>query len=476
MTRLATALIVLVAALVMAPFAYGRSQPRGEPLDPIIFVHGFEGSGGQFESQQLRFAQNGYPARYVQVLEYNTLPATGVAGLNPLGIPLIELDLFPRLDRLIAQVKAQTGRPKVELVAHSLGTKLMQDYLNSSPQRAANVAHYVNIDGQTAKAPPGGVPTLALWATRGPLSPPGRSIGGAENVSIPDSTHVQSATSPLSFRAMYRFFTGRTPRTTQIVAQRGRITLSGRDVNFPVNGGLTGATVQAWPVNAAGRRTSAAPIATYKIGPSGDFGPFTVRSGTRLEFAELRNGFPTHHFYFEPFVRSDHLIRLLESDLLRSAGGVPAANSVAMLVLRYKELWGDQGSQSDVLTVNGLSVCNATTCPLSKEVNALFVADFDHDDRSNTSFTWPLYAALGFFISSVDVFAPAHSPPTGEVTVGLRSRGAGPVRKISFPDWPATTDVVTAQFDDWNFAPAAKAKCVARHRHARRRAGCRGSR
>ena len=451
--RLVTALLLVAAALVVAPSASARSKRHRAPLDPIIFVHGFEGSGGQFESQQLRFAENGYPARYVQVLEYNTLPATGVGGLNPLGIPLIELGLFPRLDQLIAQVKAQTGRPKVELVAHSLGTKLMQDYLESSPQRAANVAHYVNIDGQTAKTPPGGVATLALWATRGPLSPPGRSIGGAENVSIPDSTHVQSATSPLSFRAMYRFFTHVTPKTTQIVAQRGRITLSGKDLNFPVNGGLTGATVQAWPVNAAGRRVSAAPIATFKIGPGGDFGPFTVRSGTRLEFAELRTGFPTHHFYFEPFVRSDHLIRLLESDLLRSAGGVPEANSVAMLVLRYKEMWGDQGSQSDVLTVKGLSVCNATTCPLSREVNGLFVADFDHDSQSNTSFTWPLYAALGFFISSVDVFAPAHNPPTGEVTVGLRSRGAGPVRKISFPNWPGTTDVVTAQFDDWNPAP-----------------------
>jgi hypothetical protein len=297
------------------------------------------------------------------------------------------------------------------------------------------------------------VPTLALWATRGPLSPSGRSIGGAENVSIPNSTHVQCATSPLSFRRMYRFFTHVAPRTAQIVPQKGRITLSGRDVNFPVNSGLAGATVQAWRVAADGSRTSGTPIATFKIGASGDFGPLTVRSGTRLEFAETRPGFPTHHFYFEPFIRSDHLIRLLESDLLRTAGGVPEANSVAMLILRYKEMWGDQGSQSDVVTVNGLEVCNTTTCPLSREVNGLFVADFNHDGKSETGDTWPLYQALGFFISSVDVFAPAQSPPTGEVTVGLRSRGAGPLRKISFPGWPGTTDIVTAQFNDWEPAP-----------------------
>ena len=103
----------------------------------------------------------------------------------------------------------------------------MQDYLNSSPARAASVAHYVNIDGATASAPPGGVPTLALWGTKGPISqPPGRSITGAENVDIPDSSHVQTATSPLSFSYFYDFFNGAAPNTTQIVPQNGPITIA----------------------------------------------------------------------------------------------------------------------------------------------------------------------------------------------------------------------------------------------------------
>jgi hypothetical protein len=173
----------------------------------------------------------------------------------------------------------------------------------------------------------------------------------------------------------------------------------------------------------------------------------TVQSGKRYEFTELRTGFPTHHFYYEPFIRSDHLIRLLESDALRTAGGVPDPRSVAMVIIRYKELWGDQGSESDDLTVDGLSVCNATTCPLSKEVNGLFVADFNHDGMSETSQTWPVYQSLGYFVSSVDVFASAQSPPTGEVTVGLRSRGHGRVRTITFPNFPGTTDDVTVQLN-----------------------------
>ncbi len=188
----------------------------------------------------------------------------------------------------------------------------------------------------------------------------------------------------------------------------------------------------------------------------------------------MRSGFPTHHYYDERFTHSDHLIRLLESDALRSAGGPPDPRSAAMLIVRYKELWGDQGSQSDILSINGLSVCNSTTCPLSKEVNGLFAADFDHDGQSNTSETWPTYQQLGYFISSVDVFAPAQSPPSGKVTVQLKSRGKGPIRTISFPNFPGTTDDVTVQFNDYDPAASpAKPKCTASRHGSHRRTGCR---
>lgn len=446
-TRLAALLLAVVALLLAAPTAYGRSQRQH---NPIIFVHGFDGSGAQFESQQLRLTSNGYQSKYIAVFEYNSLLfANGIAqGGIP---PQQEAPLFAQLDQLIAHMKAVTHRRKVDLLAHSLGTRLMQDYLNSSHQRAANVAHYVNIDGFPTNAPPGGVRTLALWASKGPLSPPGRQIKGAKNVTIPDSTHVQCATSPLSFGQFFNFFTGRRPKTTGIVPQKGKISLSGRAVNFPENSGLSGAVVQLWSIDqATGQRSSNRPIKSFTVGSSGNWGPVSVRSGRRYEFALVRPGVPVHHFYFERFVRSDHLVRLLESDALRLAGGVPSPSSSALLIVRYKELWGDQGSRSDVLKVNGTSVCNPATCPISKEVNGLFVADFNHDGKSETSSTWPTYQSLGYFISSVDVFVPAQSPPTGKVTVSIRSRGTGPVRSLSFPNFPATTDVVTVQLNDYD--------------------------
>ena len=75
------------------------------------------------------------------------------------------------------------------------------------------------------------------------------------------------------------------------------------------------------------------------------------------------------------------------------------------------------------------------------------------------SFTWPPYQQLGYFVSSVDVFAPAQSPPIGEVTVTLQNRGRGPVQTITFPNFEATTDnvavVVASAMESSRYDPPA---------------------
>jgi triacylglycerol esterase/lipase EstA (alpha/beta hydrolase family) len=138
----------------------GVSAPR-----PVVFVHGGAGSGAQFESQAMRFASNGYPTDWVRVLDYNSTDPSSFGTIPG------------RLDALIAALQADTGAAEVDLLGHSLGTGIVQAYL-SSPARAANVAHYVNIDGATAAAPPGGVETLALWGAGSGA----RRIPGAKNV------------------------------------------------------------------------------------------------------------------------------------------------------------------------------------------------------------------------------------------------------------------------------------------------------
>jgi hypothetical protein len=442
---------LLIVALGAAPGASARTRRDHRfAHNAVIFVHGFEGSGAQFESQKLRLTSNGYPDRYVVVFEYNsTQYAAGLKG-GPIGP--IEQPLFAQMDKLIARMKRVTHRRKVDLLAHSLGTRLMQDYLDSSKKRAANVGHYVNMDGFPEGSLPGGVKTLALWGTKGPISTPGRKIKGATNVQVPDSSHVQTATSPFSFKWFYKFFTGHAPKTTRIVAQSGRITLSGRAVNFPQNSGLSGATVQVWKTNQrTGQRIGKKPIKSFLVGGTGYWGPVVARAGQRYEFTLVRPNEPVHHFYYQAFLRSDHLLRLLESDALRSAGGPPSPLSVAMVIVRYKEIWGDQHGQNDVLKVNGVNASNPSTCPLNREVNALFVADFNHDNHSEPTQTWPAYEKVSqYFLSSSDVFAAANPPASGKVTVSIRDRGHGPVRTLTFPNWPGSTNDVTVQLNDYD--------------------------
>ena len=52
--------LAVVATLLAGPSAPTAGAGEAEPLfRPLIFVHGFAGSGNQFESQAMRFASNG---------------------------------------------------------------------------------------------------------------------------------------------------------------------------------------------------------------------------------------------------------------------------------------------------------------------------------------------------------------------------------------------------------------------------------
>jgi hypothetical protein len=422
----------------------GQQSQRQRPLTnihPVVFVHGADGSGGQFESQKLRFTENGYPDDFVQVFEYDSTFGTA-------SMATVENNL----NTFILHVEQQTGSSQVDLIGHSLGTFVDQTYLDSSPAHAANVAHYVNIDGQTATSPPGGVPTLALWATKGPTVTPGRTITGALNVTIPDVTHTQCATSPLSFFQMFKFLAGKAPATTNIVPQRGGITISGRAMIFPQNTGVpAGATLSIWRVNGrTGQRIGSHPVATPALASDGSWGPVPIVRGKHYEFALSQNG-QTQHFYYEPFLRSDHLIRLLTQvpgtglDTLWTK----SPNHVNLNVIRYKEFWGDQGSENDTLSIDGTNVINANTAPISHLVLAMFAFNQGNTGVSNVSTPIPIFFALPF-LSGVNLYIPASTPPNGTVSVSLKSRGAGAVRTVNFPNFPSSTDVATVQFNDFD--------------------------
>ena len=415
--------------LATVPAAYAGEFERR----PVLIVHGFESAGSNFASQAMRFESNGYPHGWVEEIDYDSTAA--VANHE-------EVD--KQIDEAIAALKQRTGKSQVDLIGHSEGTSVSYSYLTEgakAAERKANVAAYVNMDGQ-AKNP--GVRTLALWAGRGA---PGRSMEGATNVTIPNQTHVQSSTSPEPFVQVYKFFRNRLPKH-DIVAQKG-IQLAGKALEFPQNSGLAGDTVEIWPLDSNGARTTKTPLASFLItDPStggGAWGPVAAKSGVRYEFALVKPG-KTLHIYMEPFPRSDYAIRLLGSQPLENYTGKQPKSSGAVMI-RYKEYWGNEPGQNDELLVNGLNICTPALCPVSKLVNAYFAFNWEGKEETTLN-PDPVTGALPF-IQGAQVYIPASSPPNAIVKYQLNSRGGGGLRTLNIPNWEGTTDQVTIYWNDF---------------------------
>jgi pimeloyl-ACP methyl ester carboxylesterase len=426
--------LTALALLLGASLSAASAEFTG---NPVVFVHGGFGSAAQFQSQALRFSSNGYPDSHLAALEYDSL--FGEQSFD---------EVLASLDELIAGLQAATGAAQVDLMGHSLGTRVSQSYLES-PERAASVAHYVNIDGGEADALPGGVPTLAIWAGEGS---PGRRIVGATNVTLPNQTHVESATSREAFAAMYRFLTGKRPATLDVVRTPGPIELSGRALRFPQNVAVEGATLAMWELNPFSGERRGEPKETATIGADGSFGPFRAFSGRSYEFTLRREGTEREHrIYFEPFLRSDRFVRLLTDD---PGGGIDSLiersdRHVAATIVRYKELWGDQGAENDVLRINGVNVINAATSPQANRTIGLFV--FDAGSDGVTDLSGPIESVFGLpFLSGADLFVPAQIPTRGTVTVKLVPRGAAHLaRVIRFPAAASTVAAISVQLNDF---------------------------
>ncbi|MEH1028267.1 alpha/beta hydrolase [Micromonospora profundi] len=428
--------LALAVSLSVVPAPRAAEAAAPPTYRPVIFVHGSAGSATQFQSQAKRLASNGYPIDIIEAHEYDS-PNTATI------LPQVYAGLDARISRLLTA----SGADKVDLIAHSLGTFVTQGYLASSPARAARVAHYVNLDGRTAASPPGGVPTLAIWGE----GDPARTVVGAANVHFPDQSHTQTVSSTESFGEIFRFLRGREPHTTRIVPQiLGTARVSGRAVLFPSNIGVTGATVEVYPVShLTGGRLSSRPTHRVPLTGDGSFGPFPVLATARYEFAIVRSGAPTHHFYFQPFLRSDSFVRLATSVPGEGLGALVDTSDrhTALTIQRQKEWWGDQGDAGDKLWINGRDVLNPANTPRLKRTIALFA--FDDDSDGVTDLTAPLPEFFSqTFITGMDVFIPAAPANLGVVRVTVGQRGGG-YDVINVPNWKSSAHRVTINVDDF---------------------------
>lgn len=435
MTRRLVPICAALAAVAAALLAPASASAQRFDQNGVIFVHGIEGTGAQFESQAMRLTSNGYPADWIDEVDYNSTRAAGDAS-----------EVEGQIDRAIAAMQEHTGRQKVDVVAHSLGTIVMERYLTDETrgaERRAKIGRYVNVDGQAANP---GVPTLAIWAGRGAA---GRNMPDAQNVTIPNQTHVQACTSAESFVEMYKFLTGKAPGH-DIVPEKGRILIAGKTVDFPANTGQGGATTEIWEIDANGRRTGDKPLHSLPITDGsvggGAWGPVAIEAGRRYELAVNIPGRLTLHVYREPFVRSDHTVRLLVSTALGpyvayKPGSLTASN------IRYKELWGDQPGESDQLLIDGTNICTPELCPISKQVNAFLTFDGNRNGRTDMTRD-PVVGSLPF-IQAADVFVPANTAHDGTVSFELRSRGGGSPRTLKTPNWDSTEGTAQLQWHDF---------------------------
>lgn len=454
-----------------------------EELRPVIFVHGLGGSGGQFESQALRFTSNGYPAEYIKVFEYDTITwglvmetDLALSGLSSvLGINLTKLldekiinkileepreevmaKVFGRLDRLIDETLAESGADKVDLVGHSMGTFLLMEYVKSSPERASKVAHLILLDGIWGVDAPEGIPTLAIFGNLKSLPalefPEGREVHGATNVYFNNMTHVQLCTAAPTFAEMYKFINGVKPDTTDILHQSGEyVKVKGKFVAFATNAKVSG-WLRVYPIDENGKRLRWFPVKIIRLW-DGSF-EMTLKKGQRYEFVLIKDfNYMVYHYYRAPFVRDDLWVRFLAStppadvELLITPERLSpnAKNAVGLLLVRYKEMLGeydvDIGGVDEVY-VNGINICTAKICPISKAVNGLWVFDRFADGKSNLEKKVLRFSPLPF-MSAADLFVPAD----GVVKLTVKSRSGG-MESFTVPAWPASRHSVIVQFSD----------------------------
>jgi pimeloyl-ACP methyl ester carboxylesterase len=430
---------MFMAAVVLAGLASAPARAAHQEALPIIFVHGFSGSGAQYETQALRWASNSYPQ-----------PVTAIDRTGG--------SFNDQMDAFVDNLLDQTGQSQVYVLAHSLGTFLMSSYLNSSPERAARVAKYISIDGVSAASCPGGVPCMGLWA-RGATT---RVMGPDHNVYLSEQGHTQVVGSAEGFAAQYQFLLGHPPATTLVLPEPpDQVEIAGRLLNYPANTGIDGATVQIWKVHAgSGARTDTTPQAVFHVDASGNWGSAAVSGQQRYEIHVLRPEGGQQHFYYEPFLRSNYLIRLnlspVDSALSQAIQRGPHS---AISIVRQKEWWGNNTvdpTNVDSLVVSTssasqgnqapLGIVNGATAPYTASTIAIIAFDVNVDQTSDVS----QLVSLGAFLSGVDLYMPAADPTDGKVSFVHQQRREARQQVINTPNWASDAlHGMTVNFRDW---------------------------
>ncbi|MET0344580.1 MAG: alpha/beta fold hydrolase [Polyangiales bacterium] len=410
---------------------------------PIVFVHGTVANGESFGHPAQLLASNGYCPDRIRAVEYNSLimtgPTTGsglpsrggdagAAGVSAtLDFEATHRSARAAIDQAIAELRAETGFDKVDIMGHSQGGYHASRYVR---EHADAIAHYVNFAGGNLTTNPGEVPTLCLSSTGdAPMA-----CGTTRNVVFQDDTldHAAVSSSTESFVEVYKFLNGdQLPKFDQVQCG-SRIVLEGKAPTFGDNQYLAGAKIEVHELGDAPRERGT-PVKVFEIGADGKFGPWEAKRDAAYEFKLVPPPGDTRRprrAYVPGFVRSDRLLRFtFESrDPTAAATGARLGydDAHAAMVVRRRQKAFLHGRDS--LKIDGFEAIGPDNAKNRSVTAALYLYDAPPFDQKSSGGS----IIKARFVDSADVFMSAATPRFIDVSFNGRS--------VRVPNWPSDSE------------------------------------
>ena len=128
--RLSAFVTAIALCITGAAFAPASSLA----LDPVLFVHGWNGSASNWNTMKARFEKDGYPSSSLLAYTYNTSQSNKTTA---------ETEVKARVEQLLKS----TGAAKVDIIAHSMGSLNSRWYLKFVSGGQEKVDDWVSLGG-----------------------------------------------------------------------------------------------------------------------------------------------------------------------------------------------------------------------------------------------------------------------------------------------------------------------------------------
>ncbi len=354
------------SAIVGAASVAGIPRARAATRPPILFLHGNGDNAGLWISTIWRFETNGWPRDRLHAVDFRYPTARRVEDVPQTGTTSVAEEVA-QLAEEIASVRRRTGAVKVVLIAQSRGALVARLFVkNGGAEQVEAMILCGGVNHGVLDSNPilGGCEFNASSAflrqlNAGPLEvvagartmtirstdldkfaqPDGRAIGlpqvrgtgydapalrGAVNVAVPGLDHRETGYAPQAFAAMWRFLTGKAPRTLDVVAER-RVALSGKISGWlgdlPTNIGAPGVRLEVFAVDSMTGERRGGPLLKHVTGEGGAWGPLQVTPDLYLEFAFAVPGLSATHIYRSSFPRSSTVVNMRPQRLAAGDAG-----------------------------------------------------------------------------------------------------------------------------------------------------------